>query len=178
MNYGFRLGFIPTYFLLTAMKNLDLSKLLRQLICIIYFFGGLIGLYILLPRLGLFNDSVIALSLFGLMMLQNVVAIYGSIRFWQNQVAGGQMLYWLSWTSVPVFSSTMISYHSIIGLGIAPIMRFVPGDYGMDLIFRFGYASALKWFPTLDVFQLGINLVPLVFIAIISQLINVHGSDD
>ena len=96
--------------------------------------------------------------------------IYGSTRFWQNDNQGGQMLSWLSWPSVPVFTSTMISYHSIIGLGVVPIMRLDPGNYGMDLLFRFGYAGALKWFPTSDIFQLGLNLVPLVLIAILAQL--------
>lgn len=149
-------------------------SLLRQLICVIYFFGGLIGFYVLLPRLSLFTGSLIALTLFGLMVLQNIVAVYGSVLFWRNNSDGGRMLYWLSWTSVPVFTSTMISYHSVIGLGFAPMMRFVPGDYGIDVAFRLGYAGALKWFPTADIFQLGINLVPIVFIVIISQLINVH----
>lgn len=153
------------------MKTIHFPSRLRQLICFIYFFGGLAGLYILLPRLSLFTDTLIALTLFSLMIFQNLVAIYGAIKFWRNDHIGGQMLYWLSWTSVPVFSSAMISYHSVIGLGVAPIMRFVPGDYGMDVIFRFGYAGALKWFPTMDVFQLGINVVPLVFIAILSQLL-------
>lgn len=152
------------------MPKFNLSSFLRQLICVTYFFGGLVGLYVLLPRLGLFTGSLLALTLFGLMVLQNLVAVYGSIRFWQNDNQGGQMLYWLSWTSVPVFTSTMISYHSIIGLGVVPIMRLDPGNYGMDLLFRFGYAGALKWFPTSDIFQLGLNLVPLVFIAMLAQL--------
>lgn len=155
-----------------------LATLLRQLICVIYFIGGIVGLYVLLPRLVLFTSSLLAITLFSLMVFQNIVAIYGSILFWKNQIKGGQWLYWLSWTSVPVFTSTMISYHSIIGLGVVPLMRLEPGNYGMDIVFRFGYAGALKWFPTLDIFQLGINLVPLLFIAIISQLININAHID
>lgn len=156
------------------MPTSRLSVLLRQLICVIYFFGGLIGIYVLIPMLGLFTGSLLAITLFGLMVLQNVVAVYGSIRFWQNDTKGGQMLYWLSWTSVPVFTSKMLSYHSIIGLGVAPIMRFDHNNYGMDVLFRFGYTGAFKWFPTMDIFQIGLNLVPLIFIVIIGQLININ----
>lgn len=147
-----------------------LANLLRIAICIIYFFGGLMGLYVLLPRTGLFTGSLLAIVLFSLMILQNVVAVYGSVLFARKNNAGGRMLFWLSWTSVPVFSSALISYHSIIGLGLTPIMRLVEGDYGMEVLFQFGYEGVLKWFPTYDVFQLGLNLVPLVFIAILRQL--------
>ena len=151
-----------------------LANLLRMAICITYFIGGLIGLYVLLPRIGIFTGSLLAIFLFSLMILQNIVAIYGSVLFALKNNAGGRMLYWLSWTSLPVFSSAMISYHSIIGLGITPIMRFVEADYGMEVLFHFGYDGVLKWFPTYDVYQLGINLVPLIFIGIIRQLINLN----
>ncbi len=142
---------------------------LRHLICLIYFVGGFIGLYYLLPQLGLFTDSWLALTLFSLMILQNLVAIGGSALFWKNNNRGAEWLYWLSWTSVPVFSSTLLSYHSIIGLGIVPLIRLEPGQYGAELLWRWGYAGAFKWFPTFDVYQLGFNLVPLVFIAVLRQ---------
>lgn len=157
-----------------AMTNSSLHLRLRQLVCLIYFAGGFIGLYYLLPQLGLFTTSWLALTLFGLLVFQNLVAIGGSALFWQNKAKGAEWLYWLSWTSVPVFSSPLISYHSIIGLGIVPLMRLEPGDYGTDLLFRFGYAGAFKWFPTLDLYQLGFNLIPLVFIAILRQYIPPH----
>lgn len=144
---------------------------LRYLVCLIYLFGGFIGLYYLLPQLGLFTSSWLALTLFCLMVLQNLVAIGGSVLFWQNKTKGAEWLYWLSWTSVPVFSSTLLSYHSIIGLGLVPLIRLEPGNYGAELIFRLGYAGAFKWFPTFDMYQLGLNLVPLVFIAVLRQYI-------
>lgn len=147
---------------------------LRQLICLIYFVGGFVGLYYLLPQLHLFTTSWLALTLFGLMVFQNLVAIGGSALFWKKNSRGAEWLYWLSWTSVPVFSSPLISYHSIIGLGVAPLMRLEPHNYGMDVLFRWGYAGAFKWFPTLDLYQLGLNLVPLVFIAILRQYIAPH----
>ena len=143
----------------------------RQLICLIYFLGGLIGLYYLLPQIGVFTTSWLALTLFGLLVFQNLVALGGSVFFWQNKTKGAEWLYWLSWTSVPVFSSPLISYHSIIGLGMVPIIRLETGDYGAEVLFRFGYTSALKWFPTLDVYQLGFNIVPLVFIAVLRHYI-------
>lgn len=159
---------------MTTKSNELLANLLRFAICLTYFFGGIVGLYVLLPIAGLFTDSLLAMTLFGFMVLQNVVATYGSLRFFREDATGGRMLYWLSWTSVPVFSSTMISYHSIIGLGVVPMMRFDEGNYGMNVFFEFGYEGVLKWFPTHDIYQLGINLVPLVFIGVIRQLINVH----
>lgn len=144
---------------------------LRQLICIIYFFGGLAGLYVLLPGIKLFFYSFLTITLFSLLILQNIIAVYGSVLYWKNNTKAGVWLYWLSWSSVPVFTSSMISYHSVIGLGVAPVLRFVPGDYGFDLFFRFGYSSALKWFPTSDIFQLGFNVVPFLFIIILGQLL-------
>lgn len=151
-----------------------LVNVLRIAICITYLLGGLIGLYVLLPQTGLFTTSWLAIVLFGLLVFQNVIAVYGSVLFFKKDHAGGRMLYWLSWTSVPVFSSELISYHSIIGLGVTPIMRFVEGDYGMEILFQFGYEGVLKWFPTYDIFQLGVNLVPLIFIGVIRQLININ----
>lgn len=147
----------------------SLSVRLRQLVCIIYFVGGWVGLYYLLPQLSLFTTSWLALTLFGLLVFQNLVAIGGSVMFWKNNAKGAEWLYWLSWTSVPVFSSALISYHSIIGLGIVPLIRLEPDNYGTDILFRWGYAGVFKWFPTLDLYQLGFNLVPLVFIAILRQ---------
>lgn len=157
-----------------SLRTSALPRLLLFAICLTYFFGGIVGLYLLLPVSTEFMGSWLAMTLFGLLVIQNIVAVYGSIRFFRHDAAGGRMLYWLSWTSVPVFSSELISYHSIIGLGITPVMRLVEGNYGMDVLFQIGYEGALKWFPTYDIYQLGINLVPLVFIAIIRQLIHIN----
>lgn len=157
-----------------TQKNQYITNLLRFAICLIYFFGGIVGLYVLFPLTSNFTTSLLAITLFGFMVMQNLVAIYGSLKFFDKKPVGGRMLYWLSWTSVPVFSSELISYHSIIGLGVVPLMRFEEGNYGMSLLFEFGYEGVIKWFPTHDIYQLGINLVPLVFIGVIRQLINVN----
>lgn len=151
-----------------------LANLLRFAICLTYFFGGILGLYVLLPATQGFMTSWLAITLFGFMLGQNIVAIYGSFTFFKNKPSGGRLLYWLSWTSVPVFSSELISYHSIIGLGLVPMMSFDPHNYGMYLLFEYGYNGVMSWFPTYDSYQLGINLVPLVFIGVIRQLINVN----
>ena len=148
---------------------------LRQLVCVIYFIGGGAGLYYLLPQLSVFTTSWLALTLFGLLIFQNLVALGGSILFWQNKTRGAEWLYWLSWTSVPIFSSPLISYNSIIGLGIVPIIQLEPGNYGAEILLRFGYSGVLKWFPTQDLYQLGFNIVPLVFIAILRQYISLQG---
>lgn len=150
------------------------TNLLRFAICLTYFLGGILGLYVLLPATQGFMTSWLAITLFGFLVGQNIVAIYGSLTFFTNKASGGRLLYWLSWTSVPVFTSELISYHSIIGLGLVPAMNFDPNNYGMDLLFEYGYAGSLSWFPTHDTYLLGINLVPLLFIGIIRQLINVN----
>src|SRR5690606_20393441 len=124
-----------------AASTSSVSMRLRQLVCLIYFVGGWVGLYYLLPQLGLFTTSWLALTLFGLLVFQNLVAIGGSVMFWKNDPKGAEWLYWLSWTSVPVFSSALISYHSIIGLGIVPLIRLEPDNYGADILFRWGYAG-------------------------------------
>lgn len=147
---------------------------LRHLVCLIYFVGGFVGLYYLLPQLSLFTTSWLALTLFGLMVFQNLLAIGGSALFWKNNPRGAEWLYWLSWSSVPVFSSPLISYHSIIGLGVVPLMRLEPDNYGMEVLLRWGYAGVFKWFPTLDLYQLGLNLVPLIFIGILRQYLPSH----
>lgn len=146
------------------------QNILRLFIIICYFFGGIVGLYILIPQYKLFlHSSWAVLVLYGLMILQNVVALYGAVLLAQKNLKGASQLYWLSWTSVPVFSSSLISYHSIIGLGVVPLINLTPGFYGAELMLRFGYAGALNWFPTYDMYQLGLNLAPLIFIAIIRQ---------
>lgn len=148
------------------------SKRSRQIICLIYFVGGIVGLYVLLPKFNTFTRSWLTLTLYGLLVFQNLVAIAGSVLFWKNHKVGGHWLYWLSWSSVPVFSSAMLSYHSIIGLGIVPLLQLEPGRYGTELLLSFGYDWTLRWFPTLDVFQIGFNAVPLLFVVILQQLLN------
>jgi len=148
---------------------------LRQFVCLIYFVGGIAGLYYLLPQIHLFTTSWLTLTLFGLLVFQNLVALGGSVLFWQKRTRGAEWLYWLSWTSVPVFSSPLISYYSIIGLGVVPILRLETGNYGSELLLRFGYSGALKWFPTQDLYQLGFNIIPLVFIAILRQYVSLQG---
>ena len=152
----------------------SIANLLRFAICLTYFFGGILGLYMLLPATGEFMSSMLSITLFGFLLGQNVVAIYGSYRFAGRHENGGRLLYWLSWTSVPVFTSELISYHSIIGLGVVPAMNFDPSNYGMEVLYELGYAGSMSWFPTHDTYLLGINLVPLLFIGVIRQLINVH----
>lgn len=156
---------------MTTYSEPILAKRLRQLICLIYTVGGVMGLYVLLPQLSAFTRSWLTITLYGLLVFQNLVALAGSWLFWQKKVLGGQWLYWLSWSSVPVFSSAMLSYHSIIGLGIVPLLRLEPGHYGTDIMFSIGYDWTLRWFPTLDMFQIGFNAVPLLFILIIRQLL-------
>ena len=151
-------------------------QFMRQALSAIYFFGGIVGLYVLLSQAKIFMVSAIAIILFSLMLIQNLVAIYGGVRFWRGNPEGGRLLYWLSWTSVPVFSSTMLSYHSIIGLGLTPIITLTPGMYDFHIQFTLGYEGALKWFPTFDIFQLGLNLAPLLFIVVIRMLLQA-GSD-
>lgn len=149
-----------------------LSTRLRQLICLIYIVGGIVGLYVLIPTFSTFTRSWLTLTLYGLLVFQNLVAIAGSFLFWKNNKLGGRWLYWLSWSSVPVFSSAMLSYHSIIGLGLVPLLRLEPGHYGTDLLLSVGYDWTLRWFPTLDIFQIGFNAVPLLFIVILQQLLS------
>lgn len=145
-----------------------IQNTLRYFIVLCYFFGGLIGLYLLIPQAQLFSQSAwVVFFLYALMIVQNIVALYGAFLLVRKNLRGATYLYWLSWTSVPVFTSELISYHSIIGLGVAPLINLTPGHYGAELMVRFGYAGAFNWFPTYDMYQLGVNLVPLVFIAII-----------
>ncbi|MGG4603389.1 hypothetical protein ACLPHM_01210 [Paenalcaligenes sp. Me131] len=159
---------------MTTATSSTSHKLLRQALSAIYFFGGIVGLYVLLSQAQIFMVSALAIILFSLMLIQNVVAIYGGVRFWRGNPEGGQLLYWLSWTSVPVFSSTMLSYHSIIGLGLTPTITLTPGMYDFHIQFTLGYEGALKWFPTFDIFQLGLNLAPLLFIAVIRALLQAN----
>src|SRR5699024_3556858 len=158
-----------------TLYNSPVQLRLRQLVCIIYFVGGGAGLYYLLPQLNVFTTSWLAFTLFGLLVFQNLVALGGSILFWQNKAKGAERLYCLSWTSVLIFSSPMIAYNSIIRLGIVLIIQLEPDNYGAEILLRFGYSGVLKWFPTQDLYQLGFNIVPLVFIVILRQYISLQG---
>src|SRR5690625_5209198 len=150
---------------------------LRQFVCLIYFVGGIAGLYYLLPQIHLFTTSWLTLTLFGLLVFQNLVALGGSVLFWQKRTRGAEWLYWLSWTSVPVFSSPLISYYSIIGLGVVPILRVAACNYGCELLLLFGDSGTLKLFPTEDSCELGFNITPLVIIAILRQYVSLLGKE-
>src|SRR5690625_7163413 len=88
---------------------------LRYFIVLCYFLGGLIGLYLLIPRAGVFaHSSWVVIFLYALMIGQNMVAIYGDALIAQKNLKVANYLYWLSRSVEPVYCTYLISYHSFI----------------------------------------------------------------
>lgn len=74
----------------------------------------------------------------------------------------------------------VLVHHAVVSqhyrLGLNTHHHPHPGMYNFHIQFTLGYEGALKWFPTFDIFQLGLNLAPLLFIVVIRMLLQA-GSD-
>lgn len=137
---------------------------IQKMISIAYLVGGAIGILTLIPQLD--GVSYGFLDMFGYLfgLAQVAAALYGGWQFWNNKPIGMQVLYWLSWTCVPLLSFTMLTYWCAMGLGFFPTIALGLGNFGADFSFRFGYAGGLYLGSYQPGLLVGANLVALAFV--------------
>lgn len=142
----------------------------QQIIAITYLAGGLFGAIISLPQLNGVSLSFMSALAWLILLAQIAAAIYGSWQFWNFRPIGAQLLYWLSWSCVPVISFSVISYWCAMGLALFPTVAIGPSNFSTDFSLRFGYASEL-WFNNGNVgVVLGVNVIAILFVAILTKL--------
>ncbi len=142
----------------------------HKVIAIAYLVGGVFGVITTLPQLnGVSLDLMSALAWL-ILLSQIAVAIYGGWQFWNHQPLGVQLLYWLSWSCVPVVSFSLFSYWCAMGLGFFPTVALGLGNFSTDFSFRFGYTGELLFNPENTGLLLGVNVVAIVFVLLLTKL--------
>ena len=147
----------------------------QQVIAITYLAGGLFGAITSLPQLNGVSLSFMSALAWLILLAQIAMAIYGSWQFWNFHPIGAQLLYWLSWSCVPVISFSVISYWCAIGVAFFPTVAIGPGNFSTDFSLRFGYASEL-WFNNDNVgILLGVNVIAILFVTILTKIMREVG---
>lgn len=147
----------------------------QKIISITYLVGGVFGTIMLLPQLvGVSLDPVSAFAWI-VMLAQIATALYGGWQYWNGKSIGSQMLYWLSWSCVPVVSFPLLTYWCAMGMAVFPTIAFGAGHFGADLTMRFGYAGELLFFPTVSGVVLGANLIAVAFVIVLDRALKESG---
>lgn len=147
----------------------------QKIISITYLAGGAFGTIMLLPQLvGVSLDTISALAWI-VMLAQIAAALYGGWQYWNGQAIGSQVLYWLSWSCVPVISFPLLNYWCAMGMAVFPTIAFGAGHFGADITMRFGYAGELLFFPTVSDFMLGANLIAVAFVIALDRALKERG---
>lgn len=129
----------------------------------LYMAGGALGLVMTVPTL--VGQTLSALGALGWLILlaQIAAAIYGGVQLWRRRTIGLQLLYWLSWSCVPVAITAVFSYWCAMGLGAFPTLSVGLGHFGTNFDFSFGYSSRLYFLPGGSGVTFGVNLIALAF---------------
>jgi hypothetical protein len=147
----------------------------QKVIAIAYLVGGLFGLITTLPQLNGVSLGLMSALAWLILLAQIAAAIYGGWQFWNHQPIGAQLLYWLSWSCVPVISFSLFSYWCAMGLAFFPTISLGPSNFGTDFSLRFGYASELWLNPGNSGLLLGVNVVALLFVSVLTKLMRQAG---
>ena len=132
---------------------------LRKALALLYGGGATIGLYLLLPIRPL--GEALPMLLWGLLVLQLLLAMLGCWPLWQGRAWGVRLMYWLSWSNVPVWITPMASYYCGIGLGLMLMTSFGPGQASFDFRLHAGYIGHLGLMGNGPVWLLGANVIAL-----------------
>ena len=147
----------------------------QKIVSIAYMVGGAIGLLMTLPQINGVSLSLMSALAWLFLLAQIAAAIYGGWQYWQGNRMGLQILYWLSWSCVPVISFPLLSYWCALGIAVFPTVSFGAGHFGTDLTVRFGYDSSLWLFPSTSGFVLGANLAAIWFAVMIDRTMKATG---
>lgn len=129
----------------------------------IYMAGGGLGLVMTVPTLVGQTMSALGALAWLILLAQIAAAIYGGVQLWRRRTIGIQLLYWLSWSCVPVAITAAFSYWCAMGLGAFPTLSVGLGHFGTNFDFSFGYSSELYLLPGGSGVTFGVNLVALAF---------------
>jgi len=147
----------------------------QKVIAIAYIVGGLFGVITTLPQLNGVSLGLMSALAWLILLAQIAAAIYGGWQFWNHRPIGAQLLYWLSWSCVPVISFSLLSYWCAMGLALFPTIALGPGNFGTDFSIHFGYASELWLNPGNSGLLLGVNVVALLFVFVLTKLMREAG---
>jgi hypothetical protein len=147
----------------------------HKVIAIAYLVGGLFGVITTLPQLNGVSLGLMSALAWLILLAQIAAAIYGGWQFWNHRPIGAQLLYWLSWSCVPVISFSLLSYWCAMGLALFPTVALGPGHFGTDFSLRFGYDSELWLNPGNSGLLLGVNVVALLFVSVLTKLMREAG---
>ncbi len=147
----------------------------QKVISIAYLIGGAFGAITILPQLN--GTSLGLLDAFAslIILAQIAAALYGGWQFWNHKPIGAQVLYWLSWSCVPVLSFPVLSYWCAMGLAVFPTVALGSGHFSTDFSLRFGYASQLWFNPNESGLLVGANLVAIAFVIMLSKALKTAG---
>ena len=147
----------------------------QKIVSTAYLAGGAIGLLMTLPQIDGVSLGLMGALTWLFLLAQIAAALYGGWQCWQGRRVGLQVLYWLSWSCVPVLSFPLLSYWCAIGIAVFPTLAIGAGHFGTDLSVRFGYDSSLWLFPSTSGFVLGVNLIALWFAVVIGRTMKAGG---
>lgn len=147
----------------------------QTLVSLVYLTGGAIGLITTIPQLDGVSLDLMSAIAWLFLLVQLGASLYGGWQLWNSKPIGAQVLYWLSWSCVPLVSFTALVYWCAIGLALFPMVSIGAGNLGADLSVRFGYASRLWFNPGNSGLMLGVNLVALYFVFTIEKLMRRSG---
>lgn len=128
--------------------------------------GGIAGIGTIPPLIGR-SSSLLFYLIVGLATLFYIFGVVAGIRLFENRPGAAKLLSWFLWLQVPVLQSSMISYAmSAIG-SVSLIWR---GALMMDISMGLTSAWTVSLFSVPDQFGLGINALPLIFLAVFWML--------
>lgn len=141
----------------------------HKVIAVACMIGGVFGAITAIPQLNGASFDVMSALAWLLICAQIVAAIFGGWQYWCGRTLGYQIVYWLSWSCVPVIALSVIRYHSAIGMGVFPVLSLGAGNFGANFFLRFGYDCQLYFNSGDSGLTIGVNIVALVFVSIISR---------
>ena len=147
----------------------------QKVISIAYLVGGAFGLITILPQLNGVSLGLLDALAYLIILAQIAAALFGGWKFWNHKPIGAQVLYWLSWSCVPVLSFSVLTYWCAIGLAIFPTIALGFGHVGTDFSLRFGYASQLLFNTNEPGLLVGANLVAIAFVVMLSKALKLAG---
>ncbi len=147
----------------------------QMIISIAYLVGGTFGVITILPQLNGTSLGLLDTLAYLIVLAQIAAALYGGWQFWNHKPIGAQVLYWLSWSCVPVLSFSVLTYWCAMGLAIFPTVALGAGHFGTDFSLRFGYASQLWFNPNESGLLIGANLVAIAFVVMLGKALKTSG---
>ena len=146
-----------------------------KIIAAIYMIGGIFGAIFIAPQIFYIKFDLISVFVYLFVISQIAAALFGGWTLWQSKKIGMQILYWLSWLSVPLIETSLIAYYSAYGIGIIPTFLIDTGRAGFNLAIHLGYDSALFFMPNISGITAGVNLVAVIMLVALAKIMKSVG---